>query len=73
MPLYDYKCEICNQKLAILRNIKQSDVLPSTEEEEGTPADPISPHTDRTPHVWKRAIGAISFQLMGYGWYKDGY
>lgn len=68
MPMYDYECEHCKQRLSIIRSITEHDALPSPEEEEGSVDSPVSYHVDRTPHRWSRILLGSPTVVKGAGW-----
>jgi putative FmdB family regulatory protein len=59
VPLYEYRCEKCEEKFDKL--------LPHSERDETRPCPSCgSEHT-------KRLVSKSSFQLKGGGWASDGY
>ena len=60
MPIYEYKCDLCNGLWEEIQNFSDDPltVCKSCEKEGG---------------VHKLVSGKMSFILKGGGWYKDGY
>ena len=58
MPIYEYVCESCGEKLEVLQKISD-------------PAPAKCERCNNGPMVKK--VSVTSFQLKGGGWYSDGY
>ena len=67
MPLYEYKCALCDFKLEVLQRLDaDAPICPKCTEHS----------QDKRPKVTSvmlRCISRTSFSLKGDGWYKDHY
>lgn len=61
MPLYVYKCQVCNKETELLESKISLDSPPIDCPECGVERSAI------------RQLSSTSFSLQGNGWYKDGY
>lgn len=60
MPIYDYKCEICNKEFEIIQKMNENDLT-------------RYPGCSIIDCKVKKVISKNNFQLKGKGWFKDGY
>lgn len=67
MPLYEYKCPVCEATVEVL----QSHAAPAPVCDCIAKNDPAPNGDGRTE--MRRLVAKTSFVLNGGGWYKDGY
>jgi putative FmdB family regulatory protein len=65
MPIYEYECEKCGERMEILQSLKD-DVLEICPKEK-------CPKKRHGKGKLKKLISKTSFSLKGGGWAKDGY
>lgn len=60
MPTYSWKCTKCGQGTCVISPIAERDRPPEKD-------------SDDCDHDWQRQLDGGAFQLIGKGWFKDGY
>lgn len=58
MPLYDYRCQVCDAEVQVLRSLSEHDKLPE-EHETST--------TEDHAHDWVKQLGAVR-TIKGRSW-----
>lgn len=59
MPIYEYECAICKEKIERILSISE--------------LEQIEIKCLKCENIMRRIISQSYFQLKGSGWYKDGY
>ena len=60
MPIYEFKCPTCGRRFEELRKYDRRE-------------DPAPCPTEGCGQEARRMVSAVSFELKGGGWAKDGY
>jgi putative FmdB family regulatory protein len=61
MPIYEYRCNDCNTNFEKMVKLSQA----------GDPQ--VCPEKDCASTNTKKVVSVSNFQLVGGGWYRDGY
>lgn len=74
MPIYEYECEKCGERLEVMQRITEDALTECTVEI--CPKANTKDEADKKVACkgkLKKLISQTSFSLKGGGWYKDGY
>lgn len=63
MPIYRYKCEVCDHELELIQSMKEGEEYQAT----------VKECPKCTAPKWRRLISNTSFKLQGGGWFRDDY
>lgn len=65
LPIYTWKCSICEQSFDVIRPMSEHQITPDDTESK--------PCMEGATHEFTKVIGGANFQLAGRGWFRDGY
>jgi hypothetical protein len=71
-PLYDYQCQKCKAKTAVLRTFQDYDKGPGTDETDPAPSVPEGAE-ECEEHQWERIIGGNPTVVKSWRWGAKGH